>query len=120
MLLSAISGFFLAIGLFVFGGLVGFQPELIPALTEYAPIILGVGLGGGFVILLMSIFALVSGILGIKGFKEHDKKLYVENIVFSVLGGGSLLILAGAILGLIALAKEKKAAASEPAEVVAE
>ena len=70
--------------------------------------------------LFLAVFSLVLGILGIKAFKVHEKKLYIENIVFSVLAGFALLPLVGAILGLIALAKEKKAAKAIVEEPLAE
>ena len=76
---------------------------------------IGIFIGVGVVLIFEAIFALVAGVLGIKGFKEHAKGVYVGNIVFSVLTGFQLLLLAGAILGLIALKKEAKAVPAEEA-----
>ena len=70
----------------------------------------------GILLIFEAIFALIAGVLGIKGFKEHAKNIYVGNIVFGVLTGLQWLLLAGAVLGLIALKKEAKAAAPEAAE----
>ena len=113
-LLSAVSSFFMI----VLGGVLAVAA---PAIYSNLPaeiqaklpeggqsILVIIGVVIAVLSLFFAVFSLVCGILGIKGFKQHDKKLYIENIVFSVLAL-ELLPLVGAILGLIALAKEKKA-----------
>ena len=79
---------------------------------ENAQFVMIGGIAGGVVLLIAAVLCLVAGVVGIKGFKTHEKGNYVANIVFGVLTAEWLLI-AGAVLGLIALAKEKKAAAPE-------
>ena len=111
-LIDAVGGFFLSIGAFVFGAIcmTDVAQSFPDVLKEFGLLI---GIGAGVLLLFFAVFSLVLGILGIKGFKQHEKKIYIGNIVFAVLTGFSLLPLAGAILGLIALAKDKKALEAE-------
>lgn len=116
-LLDAVAGLFLALGSFVFGALCA-VPEVSASFPEALQQFgLFIFIGVGVVLLFWAVFSLVAGILGIKAFKRHEKKLYIANIVFAVLIGFELLQLAGAILGLIALAKEKKEAPQEETPV---
>ena len=95
--------FLLAIAAFV----VPFVPlGLDEAVQQY--VMIG-GIAGGVVLLFLAVFCLVAGVLGIKGFKAHEKGNYIGCIVFGILTGWELLLIAGAILGLIALKKEAKA-----------
>ena len=71
------------------------------------------GIAGGVFLLLVAVVELIAGVIGIKGFKAHTKGNYIANIVFGVLTA-QILLIAGAVLGLIALKKEKPAEA--PAE----
>lgn len=71
------------------------------------------GIAGGVFLLLVAVVELIAGVVGIKGFKAHTKGNYIANIVFGVLTA-QILLIAGAVLGLIALKKEKPAEA--PAE----
>ena len=71
------------------------------------------GIAGGIFLLLVAVVELIAGVVGIKGFKAHTKGNYIANIVFGVLTA-QILLIAGAVLGLIALKKEKPAEA--PAE----
>ena len=80
------------------------------------------GIAGGIFLLLYAVVCLVAGVIGIKGFKAHTKGNYIANIVFGVLVWDILLI-AGGVLGLLALRKEKKEqqpAEEQPAEEAAE
>lgn len=71
------------------------------------------GIAGGVFLLLVAVVELIAGVVGIKGFKAHTKGNYIANIVFGVLTA-QILLIAGGVLGLIALKKEKPAEA--PAE----
>ena len=71
------------------------------------------GIAGGVFLLLVAVVELIAGVVGIKGFKAHTKGNYIANIVFGVLTA-QILLIAGAVLGLIALKKEKPA--EEPVE----
>ena len=71
------------------------------------------GIAGGILLLIEAVICLIAGVIGIKGFKAHTKGNYIANIVFGVLTC-EILLIAGAVLGLIALKKEKPA--EEPAE----
>lgn len=76
------------------------------------------GIAGGVFLLLVAVVELIAGVVGIKGFKAHTKGNYIANIVFGVLTA-QILLIAGAVLGLIALKKEKPAEApveEKPAE----
>ncbi len=78
------------------------------------------GIAGGVFLLLVAVVELIAGVVGIKGFKAHTKGNYIANIVFGVLTA-QILLIAGAVLGLIALKKEKPAEApveEKPAEEV--
>lgn len=102
--------------------LLGLAAIIVPAVlngmgilpAEYQTLAIVGGVVLGVLLIFEAIFALVAGVLGIGGFKKHEKGNYVGNIVFGVLSGFQLLLIAGAILGLIALKKEAKAEA--PAE----
>ena len=71
------------------------------------------GIAGGVFLLLVAVVELIAGVVGIKAFKAHTKGNYIANIVFGVLTA-QILLIAGGVLGLIALKKEKPAEA--PAE----
>ena len=76
------------------------------------------GIAGGVFLLLVAVVELIAGVVGIKGFKAHTKGNYIANIVFGVLTA-QILLIAGGVLGLIALKKEKPAEApveEQPAE----
>ena len=90
-----------------------FQNQVVDLGDQTEMIINIAGIAVGVLFIFSAIFCLVEGILGIKGFKEHRKGLYIANIIFAVLAGFNLLPLVGSILGLIALKKEKKLAAPE-------
>ncbi len=118
-ILLLVGGIFslLAMGLCFLLAIAGF---VFPAFAEQLglpqEVVMIAGIAGGVVLLIAAVLCLVAGVVGIKGFKAHEKGNYIANIVFGVLTYEWLLI-AGAVLGLIALAKEKKAAAPEqPAE----
>lgn len=68
------------------------------------------GIAGGVFLLLVAVVELIAGVVGIKGFKAHTKGNYIANIVFGVLTA-QILLIAGGVLGLIALKKEKPAEA---------
>ena len=110
-LLSMALCFLLAIGAFVFGGLVA--TNTIPDIGLEPQMGLIIGIASGLVLLIAAVICLVAGVIGIKGFKAHTKGTYIANIVFGVLVGWSLFLIAGAVLGLIALKKETPA--EEPA-----
>lgn len=74
------------------------------------------GIALGLLFIFGAIFGLIAGVLGIQGFKKHEKGNYIGNIVFDVLSGFQIIPLVGAILGLIALKKEAKNAPVQPAE----
>lgn len=59
------------------------------------------------IFLVLTAFAVVSGILGFKCLKAPNKKLLVTTIVFGFLSGTELTSV-GAILGIISLNREKK------------
>ena len=101
--------FLLAIGAFVFGGLVA--TNTIPDIGLEPQMGLIIGIASGLVLLIAAVICLVAGVIGIKGFKANTKGNYIANIVFGVLVW-SLFLIAGAVLGLIALKKEP---AEEPA-----
>ncbi len=85
-------------------------------ITEELAFLTFVGIGVGVILIFSAIFGLVAGVLGIQGFKKHEKGNYIANIVFDVLSGFQLIPLVGAVLGLVALKKEAKASAELPAE----
>lgn len=101
--------FLLMIGAFVVAGLVG--AEVIPLDPPMAGI--AGGIAGGVVFLFAAVISLIAGVVGIKGFKANTKGNYIANIVFGVLAF-DIFLLAGGVLGLIALKKEKPA--EEPVE----
>lgn len=108
--------FLLAIGGFVVGA--GFAGTIMP---DNEVVIIAAGVGGGVLLLLFAVVCLIAGIIGIKGFKAHTKGNYIANIVFGVLTW-EILLIAGGVLGLLALRKEKKEQPAEelPAEEPAE
>ena len=85
-------------------------PEQFAAIAKFG------GIGLGLVLIFVAIFALVAGVLGIQGFKKHEKGNYIGNIVFDVLSGFQIIPLVGAVLGLIALKKDAKNAPAQPKE----
>ena len=110
-LLSMAGAFLLAIGAIVVGAISAASPETFGDLVWLAPACIG----GGVFFIFAAIFLLIAGVLGIKGFKNHEKGTYIGNIVFDVLAGFQWIPLAGAVLGLIALKKEAKEAPAEEA-----
>lgn len=114
-LLSMAFLFLLAIAGFVVG--LGFAATIMP---DNEVLMLGLGIGGGVLFLIWAVICLIAGVFGIKGFKAHEKGNYIGCIVLGVLSGFEVLLLAGAVLGLIALKKEKKEAEQQPEEVKAE
>ena len=111
-LLSMAGAFLLAIGAIVVGALVA--AEVVPW-GAGLPWLGAACIGGGVFFIFAAIFLLVAGVLGIKGFRNHEKGTYIGNIVFDVLAGFQWIPLAGAVLGLIALKKEAKEAPVEEA-----
>ena len=115
-ILLLVGGIFelLAMGFCFLLAIAGF---VFPAFAEQLglpqePVLIG-GIAGGVFLLLVAVVELIAGVIGIKGFKAHTKGNYIANIVFGVLTA-QILLIAGAVLGLIALKKEKPAEA--PAE----
>ena len=110
--------FLVAIGGFVVGA--GFASTIMP---DNEVVVIAAGVGGGVLFLIFAVLCLIAGVIGIKGFKAHTKGNYIANIVFGVLTGlVGFLLLAGGVLGLLALRKEKKEqpAEEQPAEEAAE
>ncbi len=118
--------------LYGIGMLIGF---FVTASGEYPQyVLLGVGIGYwvGFliaaaIVLCMSIFPLISAILGfLGGRKKAGKVIFILNIVFAILlaynfGSGygliaAVLLLVGIFLGLSAVKEEKAALEEQPVE----
>ena len=115
LVFSMLGYFFFGIA-FIVTPLILTMPEvnvIPPEAATYAKI---GGLALGVIFIFLAIFSLVAGILGIQGFKKHEKGNYIANIIFDVLSCIQIIPLVGAVLGLVALRKERKAAlAAEPA-----